>query len=119
MRGPKTEQTERARLLRQGQTSAERLLWSKLRNRGCAGHKFTRQEHIGPYFADFCCRSAKLVVEVDGATHSTDAELDYDKRRTAVLQSEGYRVLRFYNAEIFNNLAGVLDTILFHLSSQP
>ncbi len=112
MRGLRLPETRRARSLRRDATAAERLLWRRLANRACGGHKFVRQEPIGPYFADFACRAAKLVVEIDGATHSTEEEIASDARRTACLEANGYRVIRFFNAEVYENLDGVLDTIL-------
>jgi very-short-patch-repair endonuclease len=71
-----------------------------------------RQAPVGPYFGDFLCRERRLIIEVDGATHSTDDELARDTRRTAYLEAAGYRVLRFKNAEIFENIDGVCETIL-------
>ncbi len=112
MRGPLIGKTQHARALRENATSAEALLWARLRNRQLGGHKFARQVPVGPYFADFCCREHKLIVEVDGATHSTDAELAADARRTAHLAAQGYRIIRFTNAEMFENAVGVLETIL-------
>jgi very-short-patch-repair endonuclease len=67
---------------------------------------------IGPYFADFSCRDEMLIVEVDGATHGTDEEVRRDEARTAFLIRHGYHVIRFTNAEVFENLDGVLETIL-------
>jgi very-short-patch-repair endonuclease len=104
-----------ARQLRRNQTSAEGLLWSRLRNRGLNGFKFVRQEPVGPYIVDMLCRMEMLVIEIDGATHSTDAEMQYDRRRTASLSKAGYRVLRFTNTEVYENLDGVLETILAKL----
>jgi very-short-patch-repair endonuclease len=115
MRGIRILETRRARDLRTDQTSAEAKLWSKLRSRRLNGFKFTRQDPIGPYIADFCCRAEKLVIEIDGATHSTDEELVYDARRTAFLEAQGYRIMRVHNVEIFENLNGVLETILARL----
>ena len=89
MRGLRAFETNRARNLRREQTEAERQLWRRLRARGLKGFKFLRQEPIGPYFADFVCREEKLVVEVDGATHSTDHEVGYDERRAGFLLSHG------------------------------
>jgi very-short-patch-repair endonuclease len=83
----------------------------RLLNRGLQGVKFVRSEPIGPYFADFACRSAKLVVEIDGATHSTDEEIAHDRRRTAFLAAEGYRVVRFSNAQVFENVEAIVDEI--------
>jgi very-short-patch-repair endonuclease len=83
-----------------------------VRARGLNGYKFVRQEPIGPYFADFVCRDEKLVVEVDGATHGTDDEIDHDVRRTRFLIENGYRVVRVQNIDVFENLDSVLETIL-------
>ena len=73
--------------------------------------KFARQHPVGPYLADFAARSHKLIVEVDGATHSTDDELRKDATRTAFLQSQGYRVLRITNDEVLNGMDEVLTLI--------
>jgi len=105
-------ETNRARALRRAQTEAERLLWRRLRARSLNGFKFVRQEPIGPYFADFVCREAKLVVEVDGGTRSTDDEIRADQRRAAFLRAQGYRIARFVNEEIYRNLDGAMETIL-------
>ena len=77
-----------------------------------------RQEPVGPYFADFCCREERLIVEVDGATHSTDAERAHDSRREAFLRDLGYRVLRVHNVEVYENLDGSLETILAALENR-
>jgi very-short-patch-repair endonuclease len=119
MRGLRIPETRRARSLRRAQTPAEARLWPKLRNRGLAGHKFVRQQPIGPYFADFLCRERTLIVEVDGATHSTDDELRRDARRTEFLESMGYSVLRVLNAEVMTELEGVLETIFLALEKRP
>ena len=111
MRGSRIPETRRARVLRQSQTQAEAVLWRALRGRRLDGLKFVRQEPIGPYFGDFVCRDEKLVVEIDGATHSTEAELRNDARRTEFLRGNGYRVVRFSNEDVYRNLDGVLDTI--------
>ena len=112
MRGPGIEVTDRARRLRRDATSAERRLWFRLRSRQLNGFKFVRQEAVGPYFVDFVCREERLVIEVDGATHSSEAEISRDATRSAFLMREGYRVLRFNNVEIFENMEGVLETVL-------
>ena len=75
MRGLRIPETNRARALRRDASAAERKLWRSLRGRLLDGHKFVRQEQIGPYYADFACREVKLVVEVDGATHAADEEI--------------------------------------------
>jgi very-short-patch-repair endonuclease len=100
-----------ARELRRHQTRAESLLWQQLRNRQLEGFKFVRQAPVGPYVADFLCREHKLVVEVDGATHSTQEELAADARRTRHLSSMGYRVIRFQNVEVAEGMDQVLGLI--------
>ena len=105
----------RARSLRRNQTEAEKKLWRYLRNSSLNGFKFTRQNPVGPYIADFLCFNKKLIVEVDGATHGEPHEIEYDAKRTAFLESCGYRVFRCYNADVFENIDGVLDGILLQL----
>ena len=112
LRGLRIIETRRARALRRDAPSAERIVWRHLRNRRLGGWKFVRQEPIGPYFADFVCREKMLVVEIDGATHSTDVEIASDARRTAFLEAQGFRVMRFINAQIYENADGALEEIL-------
>ena len=97
MRGSRISETRRARTLRRNQTAAESQLWRALRGRGLGGFKFVRQEPVGPYFADFACREQRLIVEIDGATHSADVELRRDLRRAGFLRAQGYRVVRVTN----------------------
>jgi very-short-patch-repair endonuclease len=118
MRGLRIPETRRARELRRLSPTAERILWARLKNRGLHGAKFVRSAPIGPYFADFACRAAKLVVEIDGETHSTEEEIARDSRRTAFLQAEGYRVLRFANQQVYENVAAVLDAITCALAER-
>ena len=112
MRGLQLQEVRRSRELRQDRTEAERQVWRRLRNRLLGGFKFVRQEAIGPYFADFVCREEKLVVEIDGATHSTDEERRHDAKREEFLRDRGYRIVRFGNDEVYRNMDGVLETIL-------
>ena len=98
-----------AHSLRQNQTNPERLLWRHLRNKQLGGHKFRRQQPIGPYIADFACMPRKLVIELDGGQHSE--QHNYDEQRDTYLRNNGFRVLRFWNNEIFENRDGVLETI--------
>ncbi len=107
---------DRARSHRKNMTQAENRMWYFLRNRRLGGYKFVRELVIGQYIADFACREKKLVVEVDGGQHMLAAE--YDKRRTAFLESEGFRVFRVWNNEVFNNTSGVLETILKLLQTE-
>jgi len=111
MRGLRLLSTRRARELRRLSSTAERILWARLKNRGLGGVKFVRSEPIGPYFADFACRSAKLVVEIDGATHSTEDEIERDKRRTAFLEAQGYRVIRFSNQQVYEYVGAIEEEI--------
>jgi very-short-patch-repair endonuclease len=108
-RPPGKEMLTRARTLRRELTPAERLLWSQLRNRRLDGFKFRCQMWLCGYIADFACPDAKLVVEADGGQHS-EAE-DYDRRRSEAFAQIGFRTLRFWNNEIFENLEGVLTAI--------
>jgi very-short-patch-repair endonuclease len=101
-----------ARDLRRNETLAEKRLWEQLRSRSLEGFKFVRQAPIGPYVADFVCREKKLIVEVDGATHSTDAEVSRDVARTKHLNTLGYEVIRFDNDEVMNGMDQVLTLIL-------
>src|SRR5579863_3716749 len=112
MRGLRIHEVDRARELRRERTSAEAKLWASLRSRGLKGFKFVRQAPLGPYFGDFVCRDEKLVVEIDGATHGTAEEVKRDAKRSAYLAEQGYRIVRFTNAEVFEALQGVLETIL-------
>jgi very-short-patch-repair endonuclease len=118
MRGMRLPEVKRARALRRAATSAERKVWAGIRNRALGGHKFVRQEPIGRYFADFVCREAHLVVEIDGATHSTDRELAYDKTREDFLRTQGYRVVRFTNEEVYEQSDRVFDAILAALAER-
>jgi very-short-patch-repair endonuclease len=106
----------RSRELRRNATDAEKLLWKALREK-LSNLKFRRQVPLGPYFADFVSHSARLIVEVDGGQHAT-AE-DYDAARTAFLNDEGYRVIRFWNNDVTQNIEGVLATIASALPPHP
>ena len=102
---------KKARQLRTSQTSAESRLWYALRNRRLARWKFRRQHQIDKYIVDFVTPEGKLIVEVDGATHSTEAELHSDIERTRVLESCGFHVIRVSNVDVYDNLEGVLAFI--------
>jgi very-short-patch-repair endonuclease len=103
----------RARVLRGRMTGAETLLWSKLRP-GLGEMRFRRQHPIAPYIADFACIRARLVVEVDGATHGSDAERRHDVRRAAFLKSRSWKVVRVTNDEVYRSLDDVLQLIWHH-----
>ncbi len=106
-----------ARELRQRMTPSENKLWSTLRGRQIEGLKFRRQHPIGPYIVDFFCAKHRLVIEIDGAIH--DCQLQADEQRTAELVVRGYKVIRFSNEEIENNLGGVLEIISRSCSDRP
>lgn len=106
----------RARSLRRHATDAEKAMWSGLR-RSFPGVKFRRQVPIGPYFADFLCHAAGLVIEADGGQH--DEAKAYDEARTRFIASRGYRVVRYWNNEVLTNLDGVLADVARHLSPSP
>ncbi len=100
-----------ARKLRLNSTDAERLLWSELRNHRLNGLAFRRQVPIDRYIADFVCHTAKLVIELDGGQHFTEAHERSDEVRTMALEAKGFRVVRFTNTDVMSNRNGVLETI--------
>jgi very-short-patch-repair endonuclease len=93
--------------LRHDPTDAEKHLWDGLRERRL-GWDFRRQHPMPPYFADFACIAARLIVEVDGGQHAEPGDHD---RRDEYLRSKGWRVLRFWNNDVLHNRDGVLQTI--------
>jgi very-short-patch-repair endonuclease len=105
----------RARKLRHQSTDAERLLWQYLRRKQIDGCRFRRQVPVAGYIADFVCIEAKLVVELDGGQHQE--QIAYDARRDARLIADGYRVLRFWNNQVFEETTAVLETILNELQA--
>jgi very-short-patch-repair endonuclease len=102
---------DRSRELRRNSTPAERKLWAALRGASLDGFKFRRQQRLGIYFGDFVCQSERLVIEVDGGGHDGAEAQAKDERRTAFLEHEGYRVVRFTNAEVMKNLGRVVAAI--------
>ena len=109
IRGTTREIEEAARLLRQQLTPAEEILWQALRGRKLNQLKFRCQHPVGRFIVDFYCPSAKLVIEVDGDIHNQ--QQSYDQARTEQMQAFGYRVLRFTNEEVINDLSNVLIQI--------
>lgn len=101
--------TSLAKKLRNNATDVERKLWQHLRNSQLKGFKFSRQMPIAGYVCDFLCRSARLVIELDGGQHGEQAE--QDEIRTRRIEAEGYRVLRFWNRDVNDSLEGVLMRI--------
>ena len=105
----------RARKLRNQATDAEQHLWRHLRRRQLGGYRFRRQVPICGYIADFACLEARLVIELDGGQHK---ELHrYDERRDHRIEAQGFRVLRFWDNQVFQETQAVLDVILHALES--
>jgi very-short-patch-repair endonuclease len=110
---------ERARSLRKNMTDTERLLWCKLRNRRFTGFKFRRQVPLGRFIVDFVCFDRLLIIELDGGQHSEAAARNYDAERTAWLEREGFRVVRFWNHELFEDGDAVEELIWQRLQEVP
>ena len=108
VRGYDDKTLRRAKKLRRDMTEPERKLWSVLRDAQVECAKFRRQQPIGPFIVDFVCQASRLIIEADGGQH---AEAASDARRTAFLEGKGYRVLRFWNYDIIENLDGVVQVI--------
>jgi very-short-patch-repair endonuclease len=106
-----TDEITRARQLRVNSTEVEKRLWNRLRDRQVDGHKFRRQHYVAGYYLDFACEELKVAVELDGGQHNDDAAKQRDEIRTARLQQSGWRVLRFWNNEVMENIEGVLLSI--------
>lgn len=119
MREGESQARAHAKRLRQTMTKAEVILWVNLRKRSLSGARFRRQHPVGPYIADFACIASKLIVEVDGATHSTPEELAYDARRTKYLEDLGWTVIRVTNTDIYENMDGVWRLIVAQLTTKP
>ncbi len=109
MRGENAKRTKRARSLRQIENDAEDALWNELRGRRLNGWKFVRQLPIGPYYADFACRQASLVVEVDGSQHALQPR---DRFRDESMNANGWSVLRMWHADVLRDRDAVLDLVV-------
>ena len=107
--------TSRSRRLRRNATDAERKLWSVLRSRQHNGFKFRKQVEIDGFIVDFLCPKKRLIIEVDGGQHTPER----DARRTAYLESQGFRLIRFWNNDVLENLDGVWTVIEQALASTP
>ncbi len=100
--------TRTARTLRRDMTDAERKLWARLRRRQLDNVKFVKQLPVGPFVADFAARSLRLIIELDGGQHSESK----NAARSELIEAHGYRVIRFWNNDVMDNLEGVLETIV-------
>ena len=98
-----------ARKLRRSSTDVERKLWHRIRDKQVEGFRFRRQRPIEKYIVDFICLDASLIVELDDGQHAESVV--YDEKRSAFLESLGYRVLRFWNSEVIENMEGVLERL--------
>lgn len=107
--------TAKARRLRETMTDAERRLWLLLRDRRLDGYKFRRQHPIGRFIVDFACVDVGLVIEVDGGQHCGNKA---DEERTKWLESQGWRVVRFWNNDVLTNIEGVAESILLALRAE-
>ena len=108
--------TIKARNLRKNMTEQERMLWQYLRKRSINNFKFRRQYPIGNYIVDFACLEKRLVIEIDGGQHNQSDNILYDQNRTQYIEKCGYKVIRFWNNEIENNIEGVYEEILKYLN---
>jgi|KBSMisStaDraftv2_1062788.scaffolds.fasta_scaffold59306_1 very-short-patch-repair endonuclease len=109
--------TERARELRWNMTDAERRLWALLRRKKLAGYRFRRQASIGPYYADFFCPKARLIIEVDGTFHGDEDQNERDLERTLWLEAHGCRVIRFWNKHVLMYPDRIADAIYGELAA--
>ena len=105
--------------LRQNQTPAEEILWYYLRKKQLGGLKFRRQEAFGNYILDFVCYEKKLVIELDGGGHLETEQTEHDKSRDKFIMNNGFRVLRVFNNDVFNNIEGVIEEILRLIEQSP
>lgn len=100
-----------AKELRSNMTKEEVKLWNILRGKRFYNQKFKRQVLIGNYIVDFLCKEKNLVIEIDGGQHNKDKNIENDYKRTAFIEKEGYKVIRFWNDEVWNNIEGVCAVI--------
>jgi len=100
-----------SRQLRRSSTDAEKLLWSKIRRKQIKNFQFFRQKPIGNYIADFYCKEAKLVIEIDGGQHYEDMNIENDRIRNRFLEKQGLKVIRFTNLDILKNMESVINKI--------
>jgi len=113
----KSSLNQLAKNLRANQTDAEKLLWRYLRSKQLESTKFRRQQPIGDYIVDFVSLDKKLIIELDGGQHSTNAEKDQQKDKW--LSKQGFKVLRFWNNDVIKNTKGVLAAIMEDITPSP
>jgi very-short-patch-repair endonuclease len=106
-----SELNGRVRELRAEQTVAEEVLWKLLRGRRFLGLKFRRQFPVESYIVDFCCYERRLVIELDGEVHEEPAQVAHDHNRDQYLRAQGFKILRFSNESVFEDITAVLRQI--------
>jgi very-short-patch-repair endonuclease len=111
------QRQQHAQELRTDLTATEQRLWLRLRRRQILGHKFRRQQVLGPFIVDFACLEKKLIIELDGGQHAT--QQPYDERRSRWLEQHGFRVLRFRDHQVFQELDAVLQSSAEALEVAP
>ena len=104
--------------MRAQSSEAERKLWHFLRGKQIGGLRFRRQFPLGPYFADFVCLPARLVIEVDGSQHGEEAQAAHDRRRTTWLNQNGFRVIRFWAGDVMTDPRHVVEGIERAMNAQ-
>ena len=104
--------------LRNNSTRAEKILWKHLRNKQLGGHRFQRQYSVNNFILDFYCPKAKLGIEIDGGHHAEDNSFEKDVIRTKVIESNGIKVIRFWNIDVYNRINDVLETIYINLNPE-
>ena len=103
---------EKARLLRNNMTEAEKIIWDKLKNRNVFKARFRRQHPIGIFIADFYCHECKLAIEIDGEIHLKNEVIEYDDGRSHDIEKYGIKILIFTNNEVFTGLNNIIEKIL-------
>ncbi len=107
----KATEKEKRRKLRNNMTKAEVLIWLQLKNKKLLGQRFLRQYGVGPFVVDFFAPEQRLAIEIDGATHLSDEEIEYDKRRQSEIENLGISFLRFTNEMVYEDMYNVLEKI--------
>ncbi|HEV8003134.1 MAG TPA: endonuclease domain-containing protein [Planctomycetaceae bacterium] len=106
-----TVNRDRARQLRRFPTEAEAFLWRHLRGRAFHGLKFRRQLKLGQYIVDFVCLEKRLIIEVDGGQHNEETQRQYDEVRDRWLRMQGFRILRYWNNEVFDEWEAIAEAV--------
>ena len=110
--GASSSTFDKARLLRNNMTEAEKIVWDKLKNRNVFKARFRRQHPIGSFIVDFYCHEYKLAIEIDGEIHLKTEVIEYDDGRSHDIEKFGIKILRFTNNEVFTNLNNIIEEIL-------